>query len=159
MTILHLRPFLVSGLILAAITFCAAFPECIFLDPKDRSTFDLWSSCEGDQQMFAVKEYTVDLLDEPFDKESRFAFANTGSGKFCMESGFATANSENLDSDIVYKIESENPSGFKFILSVYDDVEEDVLSQIAFAEIGHWVREEAWLTSVENYRVNAVFRK
>lgn len=153
MIIPNLRPFLIFGLILALIAFSVGiYPECIILDPKDSSTFNSWSSCDEGQQMFAIKEYNVDLFDEPFDGESRFAFSNTGSGQFCMESAFATALSENLFSDIVFKIESDNR--LELILSVFDDIDEDEVSfQYSFKENG-WVHEEGWLTSVENYKVS-----
>lgn len=152
-------PILIANFLLCLLLFlivprCDAEQpsECVVVDPKDSSTF-IWESCGNLELSFTMKEYGVDLLMTPHDQDSKFAYSNVGWGEFCMESVYATSISENVYSEIVFKIETEYPGDAVLELIVYNSFN-DVEYQYKLADANEWKIVKDWYMPIGDFKVS-----
>lgn len=137
-----------------AVLFCAvdlnsSLPECIILDPLDRASFDVWTDCGNGKATLTVKEYKSEVTYDPYDPEAKFVLTNTGSGDFCIQTGLVSTFSDNLRSQIIYRVEGKA----NLQVSLLDETDTSLMEYFLFG-VGDWYILEEWLSSFESYKVS-----
>lgn len=148
-------PILSLGLLLWTVPQCysAELAECIIMDPRDGSSFDTWTDCSTGEAPFTVIEYGEERTEvTPYDPEGRFALTNSGGGQFCMQSPLATTLDENLFSEIVYRIDSQQSGANLYIAMLQEDSTE--IFVYTLSEVGDWVVLSGWLDNRGVYKVS-----
>lgn len=99
---------IIKGLILLFwVAQCIGLPQCIIMDPSDRSSFDVWGPCDKETKIFTVREYSdIEVKFPPYDRvRSQFLLMTSGPGSYCMETGLAKFGEDSL-SEFTYRIDN-----------------------------------------------------
>lgn len=146
------RVLSVVTVLFCAVNLCSSLPECIILDPLDRASFDLWTDCGNGKPTLTVKEYKSEVAFDPYDPEAKFVFTNTGSGEFCIKTGLVSSLSDNLRSQIVYRVDQGSAN---LQVSLLDETDTSQMDYFLFG-VGDWYSLDDWLSSFESYKVSGM---
>lgn len=93
-------------------------------------------------------EYGRDITEEPFASDALYVFANSDSGRYCMETDLATTISDEVYFEVVVQVKSV--SGKTELYLQYEEGADLNLNQITDI----WVKQPGKLGALGEYKVN-----
>lgn len=138
------KVILVIVAIFAATCSAEELPDCVVVDPRDRTFYDKWTDCGTGSTKFELKEYSQLPSIEPFEPDAQFVMAAFGPGIFCIESGFARIP-DLYESNITYLLDmNSDPEYETIMISIINQEFMDVV-RLSVPEFGYWTWMESFL--------------